>query len=39
LFNILKCFFVAGLVLVGFPDAVMIGEPELNDVESKGKNI
>jgi hypothetical protein len=34
LFNILKCFFVAGLVLVGFPDAVMIGEPELDDVES-----
>ena len=36
MFNILRCFFVAGLVFVfGFGDDVMIGEPALTDVESK----
>lgn len=36
MFNILRCFFVDGLVFVfGFGDDVMIGEPALKDVESK----
>jgi hypothetical protein len=34
MFNILRCFFVAGFVF-GFGDDVMISEPALKDVESK----
>jgi hypothetical protein len=36
MFNILMCFFVAGLIFVfSFDDDVMIGESTLKDVESK----
>ena len=36
MFNILRCFFVAGLVFgFGFGDDVMIVEPALKDIESK----